>query len=186
MTEEEKAKNALNAHLGLMHSQYKDLLDALGDIPADILWKKPSKEAWSIGENLDHLRVIYNSWMGFIRASWFFFKPLAQLRRNQPFETEIDNVYRRPGFPQKVGWIWPPKYTPSHPAPYDLLKQNLAGEYRKVEEFYLGRDALLLGHVPLSDPAIGTANLIQALRVAVYHDEMHIEQILLTRKEVQS
>jgi len=184
--QEDKAKAALSNHLKLMRSQRVSLVAVLDEMQPALLWKKPSEDAWSIGENLDHLRVIYNSWMGFVRMSWFFFSPLAHLRRAGDFQTDIDNVYRRPGFPQKVGWIWPPRYTPVHPAPYALLKRNLEKVHQQAEEFYLSRDALLLGHVSLYDPAIGNINLIQALRVAVYHDEMHIEQILHTLAEVGS
>lgn len=186
MSQEEMVKKALDNILSLIHSQREGLFEKLDVIPAYLLWKKPSKEEWSIGENLDHLRVIYKSWMGFVKASWFFFAPIARLQRDRSIRIEIDNVYRRPGFPQKVGWMWPPYYTPGRPAAYDFLKQNLVITHQQVEKFYLARDVLLLGNVTLYDPAIGNLNLIQALRVAVYHDEMHIEQILQTLTEIMN
>jgi hypothetical protein len=185
MNQEDQGKIAIASHLQLMHSQRTEMFHALDGLSLELLWKKPSPQEWTIGENLDHLRVIYESWLSILRGFWFLFKPWARLRRQRPYITEIDNVYRRPGFPQKVGWIWPPRYTPQNPAALETLRKNVEEVHAATEKFYLTHEPVLLGHVPLYDPAIGKINLIQALRVAVYHDEMHLEQVLRTLTEVK-
>lgn len=181
----ETAKRALDHYIQLMDSQRQELYTQLGGIPAELVWKRPEAGAWSIGENLDHLRVIYESFLSLFNFAWVILQPWAKLTRNRPCILEIDNVYRRPGFPQKVGWIWPPKYKPENPLPLDTLRNNLEKTHARVAEFYLSKDSDLLAHTPLYDPAIGSLNLIQALRVGVYHDSMHAEQILATYRQVK-
>jgi len=186
MKSNDKTADAIRRWIDLMHTQRQGLFAMLEDLSPVELWAKPTREEWSIGENLDHLRVITYSWMRIIKVSWFFMRPIAWLRRSKPVETGIDNVYRRPGFPQNVGWLWPPRFTPDRPVDFDVLKQNLVEAHSVVERFYSGHDPLILGRIKLYDPAIGLINLIQGLRVAVYHDEMHIEQIQVTLQKIKS
>lgn len=177
-------KQTVASYLKLMHDGHQKLIASLDGISDGQLWAKPTPDAWSTGENLDHLRVIYHSWMGIIKGFWTIFQSFARFRRSRPYPVEIDNVYRRPGFPQKVGWMWPPRYTPQKPAPLQTLLSNIQQEHALVEQFYSTKEADLLGHVIMYDPAIGKMNLIQGLRVALYHDEMHYEQIEVTLKQV--
>ncbi len=186
MNSNDHPADAIRRWIDLMHTQRQGLFAMLEELSPAELWAVPGREEWSIGENLDHLRVITFSWMRIIKVSWFTLRPFALLRKSKPVETGIDNVYRRPGFPQNVGWLWPPRFSPDRPAGCDVLKTNLEEAHAGVEQFYLGRDPLTLGHIKLYDPAIGLINLIQGLRVAVYHDEMHIEQIQETLQKIRS
>jgi hypothetical protein len=160
-----------------MDKQRVELFSVLEVITGEQLWFRPSPGAWSIGENVDHLRTIYASMLPLFQAAWAVLHPLARLRRRMPYRVEIDNVYRRPGFPQKVGWMWPPRYTPTRPVSLDILREGMDAIQARVSAFYRSKDPDLLGHVVLWDPAIGTLNLIQALLVGVYHDEVHIDSI---------
>jgi hypothetical protein len=186
MNSNDQAADAIRRWIDLMHTQRQGLFAMLEDLSPVELWAKPTREEWSIGENLDHLRVITYSWIGIIKLSWFTMRPIAILRRSKPVETGIDNVYRRPGFPQNVGWLWPPRFTPDRPAACEVLKENLVQAQAVVEQFYVSHDPLTLGHIKLYDPAIGLISLIQGLRVAVYHDEMHIEQVQETLQKIRS
>jgi len=103
--------------------------------------------------------------------------PVGYLRRGRPYQTEIDDVYARPGFPLNVGWLWPPKYTPERPAALAVLHEMMAAEHGRVRRFYAGKDARVLGNTRLYDPAIGCLNMIQALRVGAHHDEHHFVTI---------
>lgn len=170
-------KAAVAQILELMIQQRDKLFSDLSGITDTPLWHRAGPGQWSIGENIDHLRAIYASMLPWFQVSWVVFSPLARLRRHLPYRVEIDNVYHRPGFPQKVGWLWPPRYTPTNPAPLSALRQGVEAIQIQVSEFYGSKDPDLLGHVVLWDPAIGTLNLIQALRVGVYHDEVHISSI---------
>ena len=49
--------------------------------------------------------------------------------------------------------------------------------HRQARSFYADKDSALLGHVPIYDPVIGWMNLIQGLRIALYHDELHFDHI---------
>ncbi len=101
----------------------------------------------------------------------------ARLFRSRPYKAEIDNVYRRPGFPMNVGWLWPPKYKPSRPVDAGFLHEALRSEHAAYRRFYTSRDERLLGHVVLADPVIGALNLVQWLRVQAYHDAHHYERV---------
>jgi hypothetical protein len=53
--------------------------------------------------------------------------------------------------------------------------ENLTSVHQDVKEFYIGKEPALLGHINLWDPVLGWLNLIRALRVGLYHDDLHIE-----------
>ena len=72
---------------------------------------------------------------------------VACLRRRLPYQVEIDNVYHRPGFPQKVGWMWPPRYTPARPVPLSALREGVEDIQAQVRAFYSSKGPDLLGHV---------------------------------------
>jgi len=170
-------RQAVEQILELMQQQRDNLFVELANITDAQLWFKSSPDEWSIGENIDHMRVLYASMLPMFRIAWAFHLPFAKLRRNRPYRTEIDNVYHRPGFPQKVGWMWPSKYTPARPAAFITLREGIEKIHDQVNEFYRSKEPDLLGQTPLWDPAIGILNLIQALRVGVYHDQIHCESI---------
>jgi hypothetical protein len=110
-------------------------------------------------------------------AAWPVMLPLAYLRRDRPYQAEIDDVYARPGFPLNVGWIWPPKHSAERPAPLSVVQEAIEAEHRRVHLFYEGKDERLLGHSILWDPAIGLCNLVQALQVGVHHDAHHFATV---------
>jgi hypothetical protein len=175
---------AIASCLRLMHRQRDELFAHLDGISEDDLWRRPGPRDWSIGENLDHLRVIYMRTLPLLKACWIMQRPFVPLLWRGAYDVAIDNVYRRPNFPQNVGWIWPPAYTPSQPAPREVLEDNLRAVHDQTEAFYADKLPYMLGHTLLYDPAIGRLNLIQALRVGIYHDEMHFATIRELRADV--
>lgn len=54
---------------------------------------------------------------------------------------------------------------------------HLVERHQALEKFYAPKAPDLLGHVLLFDPVIGWLNLIRCLRVGMYHDEPHFEEI---------
>ena len=175
-------------------AEYLDMMDrqramcfALTEgISHALLWWQPTPREWSIGENLDHLRVFNACMLRISRVFWISELPWAKLRRHRPCEVDIENHYARPDFPMNTGWIWPPRYTPDKPVSFSILKENLAKAHQQIYEFYSSRDLELLGHVNLYDPVMGGMNLIQALRLGVYHDELHYSVIEKLLVEYQS
>lgn len=140
---------------------------------------RPAEKKWSPGEHLDHTRVLNRSFRQTLTLAWPVVSPWPTLllwtrrRLERPYATDIDDVYRRPGMPGWVGFMWPPKRTPTRPAPLAELERALAEEHDAIDRFYTGKPEPLLGHVTVWDPAIGRLNLVQALRVVVHHDQHH-------------
>jgi hypothetical protein len=167
----------VSTYLEMMDRQREELFADLDGLGEDALWQRPTEDEWSIGENLDHLRVINSSTLRLFKIAWVLLLPLAKLRYDKPYNTDIDNVYKRPDFPLNTGWIWSPKYTPGTPTSLEILKTSLTDIHLEVRKFFTGKDPDYLGHVSLYDPVMGWLNLIRALRVGLYHDELHVEQI---------
>ncbi len=168
---------AVEAYLGLMDAQRRTIFARLAGLDEARLWHHPGPKEWSIGENMDHARVLTQSFRRLLRVSWPVLAPVGWLRRYRPYETEIDDVYERPGFPLNVGWLWPPRYKSERPVPLSTLEQHLEAEHRRVRNFFAGKDEPVLGNIKLYDPAIGWLNFVQMLRVVVYHDAHHFRTI---------
>ncbi|MEZ6317690.1 MAG: DinB family protein [Phycisphaerales bacterium] len=164
-------------YLDLLDEQRESLFDALGPMPDAVLWYRPGPKVWSIGEHLDHTRVINcctrRIMMAYVPLAWVFARPF----RARAFEPEIDDVYKRAKFPMNVGWIWPPKYKPARPVSVGFLHGVIRAEHGALRRFYESHDERLLGHVVLPDPVIGALNLVQWLRVQGYHDAHHFERV---------
>lgn len=169
--------NPIAQFLDLLDQQREAVFSELSDISSEALWHRPAPKVWSIGEHLDHTRVINCC----LRRILIVYYPLASIFAtpfaSRPYQSEIDNVYKRPGFPMRVGWIWPPKYTPDRPVTVDFLHKVLRAEHDAFRHFYSTRSESLLGHTVLADPVIGVLNLVQWLRVQGYHDAHHFERV---------
>lgn len=163
--------------LALLDAQREAIFTELAAVDSPRLWQRPGPKEWCIGENLAHATAVLQSFRRMYQTSYALLAPVGHLRRGRPYQTEIDDVYARPSFPLNSGWMWPPKYTPERPATLAILHEMAAAEHGRVRKFYTGKDVAVLGNTPLYDPAIGRLNLIQALRVCVYHDAHHFATI---------
>jgi hypothetical protein len=164
-------------YLEQLTAQRLAIFAELDHIDEAMVWERPAPETWCIGEDLDHLRVINMSMLRFFRLAWAIEAPLVGWRCHKPYHADIDNVYKRPGFPLNVGWLWSPRYTPSSPVSLAVLRANLVDVHGEIARFYRDKEQDRLGQVRLFDPVIGWLNLIQGLRVGLYHDELHFESI---------
>jgi hypothetical protein len=182
----DQTEDIVSEYLAMMDLQREGLFADLEGLDQDMLWQRQAEDDWSIGENLDHLRVINSRTLSIFKISWVLLFSWAKLRYDKPYQTEIDNFYKRPGFPLNTGWIWSPKYTPSKPTSLAILEENLSAIHQEMRKFYAEKDPDYLGHVSLWDPAMGWLNLIQALRVGLYHDELHVEQIQDVLKRIRN
>lgn len=171
--------SAVAAHLSRMHAQREALFEALAGVPEERLWERPAPKKWSPGEHLDHTRVLNRSFRRLLTLAWPVVSPWpallpwARRRLERPYPTDIDDVYRRPNMPSWVGFLWPPRRTPSRPASLAELEWALADEHAAIERFFASKPEPLLGHLSLWDPAIGRLSLVQVLRVGVHHDLHH-------------
>lgn len=76
-----------------------------------------------------------------------------------------------------VGFLWSPKYSPGNPISIKQLYQEQLEEHAKVRAFYTGKDESVLGNVFVFDPLFGFINLILALKVGIYHDQLHYDDV---------
>ncbi|MBW6464413.1 MAG: DinB family protein [Firmicutes bacterium] len=170
-------KKIITDYLDLLDSQREAIFGEIKGVETSILWQRPAEKEWSIGENLDHGRVLLRSFRRLLKIFWSIFVPYARLKRCRHYEVYIDDVYERSGFPLNVGWIWPPKYNAENPVSLDSLNELYINEHLVIRKFYKNKQEELLGNLNIYDPAIGWINLIQALRVGIYHDEHHFRQV---------
>jgi hypothetical protein len=170
-------KGKVAAYLDLLDAQHREVFALLDGVPLEKIWERPAPEEWSIGEILDHTRVLNRSFRRFFKVVWVVLWPLGRLRRGRPYSAEIDDVYARPDFPMQVGWLWTPKQKPADLVSLAQLHRETAVEHQKIRAWYEARDEAVLGHINLYDPVVGWLNLVQALRVGVYHDALHFRDI---------
>jgi hypothetical protein len=173
----------IESYLNVLDEQREAIFAEMGPIADAVLWYRPGPKVWSIGEHLDHTRVINCCARRLMIA---YFPPasvFARMFRHRPYQAEVDDIYKRPGFPMNGGWIWPPKYTPKRPVTVGFLHDALGREHAAYRRFYTAHDEQLLGHIVLADPVLrycvglGALNLVQCLRVQAYHDAHHHERI---------
>ncbi len=177
--------NSITRYLDLLDEQREAIFHELGPLPDAVLWYRPGPRVWSIGEHLDHPRVLSCA----VRRLLMVYFPLAsifaRLFRHRPYNADIDDVYKRPGFPMNMGWTSPPKYTPRRRVSVGFLHEALRAEHAACRQFYTAHDERLLGHVVFADPfalgvkgnRIGAVNLVQWLRIQTYHDAHHYERV---------
>ncbi|MCK7482110.1 MAG: hypothetical protein M0C28_36885 [Candidatus Moduliflexus flocculans] len=56
------------------------------------------------------------------------------------------------------------------------MKSELRDLHGRIRSFY-GKDEDVLGNLYLYDPVFGWCNLIVTLRIGIYHDRLHIDDI---------
>jgi hypothetical protein len=167
----------IQAYLALMDAQAASFFSTLPSIAGDVLWRRPLQDGWSPGENLSHVAVVQHFFRHLNSVLWPIASLPARARPGRRIETAIDDVYARPDFPHATGRFWPPEYSPRRPASLDTLFRAISVEHQLVRAFYEKRNPALLGRALLYFPAIGWINYIQPLRIAVFHDAHHFDEI---------
>jgi hypothetical protein len=165
-------------YLDLLDTQRESALSALEGITDSQLWQRPAPKEWSIGEILDHNYLLIASMYPIVERMWRFLGWYVRLRRKRPYATEIGDLYRDPKFPQWVGFLWTPRYNTRKPVSSGELKSELRTLHANVRAFYEDKDEDMLGNLYLYDPLFGWCNLIVTLRIGVYHDQLHYDDIV--------
>ncbi|NTU57054.1 MAG: DinB family protein, partial [Anaerolineales bacterium] len=112
-------------YLNLMDIQREAAFSALDGITDSQLWLRPAPKEWSLGEILDHNYLLMSSSYPIVQWIWKWLGWYGRLRRNRPYQTRIEDVYRDPKFPQWVGFLWTPRYNTRKPVPLETLKSEL-------------------------------------------------------------
>ena len=168
----------IQKYLDQLDSQRESTFAALGDLTEAQLWERPAPKEWSIGEILDHNYLLFASTYPIVKRIWSLNGWYGRLRRKRLYETHIDDLYRSPKFPQWVGFMWTPRYNTRKPVSLDALKSELRNLHADVRRFYEGKDEDVVGNVYLYDPLFGWCNLIVVLRIGVYHDQLHFDDVI--------
>lgn len=165
-------------YLSLMDAQRESNFAALDGLTDAQLWKRPAPKEWSIGEILDHNYLLFASFLPMVKWMWTLGAWYGRLRRKRSYKVEIEDLYRSPTFPQWVGFMWTPRYNTRQPVSLEALKTELRTLHEDVRRFYEGKDENVLGNLYLYDPLFGWCNLIVVLRIGVYHDQLHYDDVI--------
>ncbi|MFW5713315.1 MAG: DinB family protein [Brevefilum sp.] len=169
-------------YLNLLDEQRETAFQALAGLTSDQIWQRPEPGEWSIGEILNHNRLLFSSFFPLVGFTWRFFNWTGKLWRNRDYRTDMEDPYRKERVPMWVGFLWTPKYNPENPVPLETLKEELCLEHQRVRAFYEDKPEDLLGNVFVFDPLFGFINLILALRVGIYHDKLHYDDVIQMAK----
>lgn len=164
-------------HLDLLDSQRESAFTVLDGLTDSQLWERPAPKEWSIGEILDHNYLLFSSTYPIVKWIWKLNGWYGRLHRNRLYQTEIEDLYRSPKFPQWVGFMWTPRYNTRKPVSLEELKIELRTLHADVRRFYEGKDEDVLGNLYLYDPLFGWCNLIVTLRIGIYHDQLHYDDV---------
>lgn len=175
----------ISTYLDLLDSQRETVFDALSGITDSQLWQRPALNEWSIGEILDHNYLLFSSTYPAVKWIWKLNGWYGRLRRNRQYSIQTEDLYRSPKFPQWVGFMWTPRYNPRKPVSFETLKSELRALHANVRQFYEGKDADVLGNLYLYDPLFGWCNLIVTLRIGIYHDQLHFDDVLKQAAQFQ-
>lgn len=173
----------VSEYLKLMEDQRESALSALDGITDSQLWQRPAPREWGLGEILDHNYLLMSSFYPIVQWIWNWLGWYGRLRRNRSYQTRIGDVYRNPKFPQWVGFLWTPRYNTRKPVTLETLKSELRDLHAKIHTFYEGKDEDVLGNLYLYDPLFGWCNLIVTLRIGIYHDQLHYDDIFKQVKQ---
>lgn len=171
-------QKTVSAYLDLLDSQRETSFVMLEELTDVQLWHRPAPKEWSIGVILNHCYLLFASTYPAVHWIWKLNGWYGHLRRKRPYKTEIEDLYRSPKFPQWVGFLWTPRYNTRKPVSFEALKSELRTLHGKVRLFYEGKDEDRLGNLYLYDPWFGWCNLIVTLRIGIYHDQLHYDDMI--------
>jgi hypothetical protein len=172
------SQNIVDTYLALMVSQRESVFTILDGLTDAQLWERPAPKEWSIGEILDHNYLLMASSYPIVKFMWNWLGWYGRIKRNRPYQAEIGDVYRDPKFPQWVGFMWTPRFNPRKPVPLEQLKKEVRNLHTNIRQFFEGKDEDILGNLYIYDPVFGWCNLIVTLRIGIYHDQLHFDDVL--------
>ena len=170
--------NTIHEYLDLLDSQRESVFRLLSGVSDDKLWHRPLPKEWSIGEILDHNYLLIGSIFPVVKWSWRVGAWYGWFRRKRSYQTDIKDLYRDPKFLHWVGFLWTPRQNVRKPVPLDILTSEIRVLHHKVRRFYENKPEDVLGNLYLYDPLFGWCNLIVTLRIGIYHDQLHFDDVL--------
>jgi hypothetical protein len=120
---------------------------------------------------------LFASSLPVVKFAWFMQKKRALKRRQHSYQSQIEDPYHKSSFPMWVGFLWKPRHTPKKPVTMDQLASEQRSMHAAVRTFFKDKPPALLGNVFIFDPFFGGINLIITLRIGIFHDQLHYEDI---------
>lgn len=179
-----KCKSIIPKYLKLMDDQRETTFSALEGIGIAQLWQRPAPGEWSIGEILHHNILVMRSMFPLIAFAWWF-RWVGKLFQEKPYRIEIEDPYRKKGYPHWEGFLWTPKFSHKNPVPLNDLLEETRKIHQEVHDFYNPKTESVLGHIYFILPIFGIFNLIQALRIGLYHDQLHYDDVIKQWQEIK-
>lgn len=181
-----EARKVVGSYLDLLDSQREAALATLDGLQEEQLWQRSAPREWSIGEILNHNYLLIASTLPYVRFAWKCLHWYGSSRRVRPYQADIPDMYRSGRFPMWVGFLWSPRHTPRRPVSLEQLKAELRSLHRQVRDFYAGKDEAVLGNISVYDPYFGWLNLIVTLRIGIYHDQLHYDDVVKLAQSLPS
>lgn len=175
----------LPTYLDLLDLQRETTFAALSGLSNEQVWQRPDVKEWCIGEILNHNYLLMASIMPYVHFAWRFFSWYGERSRSKPYKKDIPDLYRDGNFPMWVGFLWTPRHNPKKRVPIDKLKDDLRELHRNIRNFYEGKDEDVLGNISVYDPYFGWLNLVITLRLGIYHDQLHYDDVIDLAKSLK-
>ena len=159
----------------------------LRDLPPPALWARPSDDAWSIGQWLEHLGKTLRLVRWGLRIYLPLARPMARRRRNDEFEREVVDVYVRD--PHRVPSPFPgirARDRSSEPIPLDTVMQRLDRQTRSLETMLASVDEAEAGTIRLWDGPVGWINLLQAAHQLGHHERHDLAVVDRLRQQLDT
>ena len=119
-----------------MDDQREKAFMDLEGISPEQLWQRPAPSEWSIGEILNHNTLVIQSMFPMVRFAWRWFGWTSKLFENRPIQTEIEDPYRKKGYPHWEGFLWKPKYSHRNQLPLSRLLEETRRIHQEVRDFF--------------------------------------------------
>jgi hypothetical protein len=178
-------QNPVSVLLDLMDAQREAAFTALEELTAAQIWQPPAAGGWCIGEILDHNRLLTASILPLVKLTWQMQKRGARRLTSRSYQVDIADPYRKASFPMWVGFLWMPRHTPRKPVDIEILEAESRQLHAEIRAFYQDKDPAMLGNIFMHDPLVGRLNMIVTLKIGIYHDQLHYEDILRLAGELK-
>lgn len=162
-------------------SEQRETFIQEADQLTDELWQRPLPEKWSTGETLYHLYLMLRLFRRFSSGYIKVMQPIAKVRRNRAYPTQIHNIYEEYGKTKnramEAPFLIKPKRTIIGAYTLQELLRMLQRETTKLREIVRRLDEDIAGNIYYVDPVAHHPNLIQSIHLLAIHEQHHFDLV---------
>lgn len=170
----------INIHFQKLQQQRDAFYNDSGINFADA-WSRPMPDKWSIGETLYHLVLMVRLFRRFSVIYIPLMLPIAHIRKNKPYKTEIHDIYQE--FRNKKKRSMNAPFLIKPPAGleekwnFSEIKALLERETDKLMTNLNDIEQVTAGQTYYPDPVAAYPNLIQCVHLLAIHEQHHFNII---------